>query len=138
MSRLSLICFIGLSLFWDDFHAFRFLKRFLISFSDTKLKTNFSLDSRFPLILLLGWFLYWYRIDWTESPMTCLCKLSLPVNSGMFKCGATFTKNLLKMSQISLLSDKMRLLFTSLILLLSLILSDKRGFTFLQNCLSNC
>ena len=90
ISRLSLICFVGISLFWDDFPAFRFLKRFPISFSDMKLKTNLSLDSRFSLILvILGWFLYLHRIYWTESPITCLCKLLLPINSGKFKFGAT-------------------------------------------------
>ena len=111
-----------------------FLKRFPISFSDKKLKTNFSLDSRLSLIwMILGWCLYLYRTDWTESPITCSCKLSLQVDSGIF--GTTFTKNVLKMSQISLSSDTMWLLFTSVILLLLLILSDKRDFTFLQNCL---
>ena len=90
ISRLSLICFVGISLFWDDFPAFRFLKRFPISFSDTKLKTNFSLDSRLSLILMmLGWFLYLHRIYWTESPITCSCKLLLPINSVKFKFGAT-------------------------------------------------
>ena len=53
ISRLSLICFVGISLFWDDFPAFRFLKRFPISFSDTKLKTNFSQDSRLSLISMI-------------------------------------------------------------------------------------
>ena len=135
MLRLTWISFIGISLFWDDFRAFSFLKRFRISFSDTKLNINFSLDSLFSLILMiLRWFLYLYRTDWTESPVTCSCKLSLSVNLEIFKFSTTYTKNLLKMSKISLSTDTMRLWFTSVILLLSLILSDKRGFKFLQNC----
>ena len=134
MLKLTWISFIGISLFWDDFRAFSFLKRFRISFSDTKRKINFSLDSLFSLILMiLRWFLYLHRTDWTKSPVTCSCKLSLSVNLEIFKFSTTFTKNLLKMSKISLSTDTMRLWFTSVIVLLSLILSDKRGFKFLQN-----
>ena len=136
MLKLTWISFIGISLFWDDFRAFSFLKRFRISFSDTKRKINFSLDSLFSLILMiLRWFLYLHRTGWTKSPVTCSCKLSLSVNLEIFKFSTTFTKNLLKMSKISLSTDTMRLWFTSVIVLLSLILSDKRGFKFLQNYL---